>query len=70
MNELDIFVEDAIKEVNNKLSVMSFLKGKENVRKEINILIDEMTIKYGLRPEEKFQVQQEILKTYPELRYL
>lgn len=70
MNKLDIFVEDALKEVNNRLTVKSFLKGKENLRKEINVLINEVTYKYGLRPEEKFQLQQEILKKYSELEYL
>lgn len=70
MNEIDIFVEDAVKEVNNRLTIKSFLKGKENLRKEINNLVNEVTIKYGLRPEEKFQLQQEILKLYPELKWI
>lgn len=70
MNKLDIFVEDALKEVNSRLNIKSFLKGKENLRKELNTLINESTIKYGLRLEEKFQLQQEILKLYPELKYL
>ena len=70
MNKLDIFVEDALKEINNKLTIKSFLKGKENLRKEINTLINDATIKYGLRPEEKFQLQREILKLYPELKWI
>lgn len=69
-DKVDIFVEDAYKEINDRLTFASFLKGKENLRKELNVLADDVTKKYGLRPEEKLQLQQKVLKTYPELGHL
>lgn len=60
---MDIFIEDANKEIWNRLTLSSFFS-RERLRKDVNRLYDDVVIKYGLRPEETKQLKEIILKDF------
>lgn len=60
---MDIFIEDANKEIWNRLTLSSFFS-RERLRKDVHRLYDDVVIKYGLRPEETKQLKEIILKDF------
>lgn len=60
---MDIFIEDANKEIWNRLTLSSFFS-RERLRKDVNRLYNDVVIKYGLRPEETKQLKEIILKDF------
>lgn len=61
---LDVFIQDAIKEINNRLNIFSVLKGVTNFKRELTEYYNDASYKYGLNEREKTQLKEEIYRIY------